>query len=113
MKNKENESKKGHDHRFGHVCVDHHSVETQCIASPPRCEKGINGCGRNDDHCQKLLSSDEAAVSIGYKPNTLAIWRIKKIGPAYHKLGCRVFYSIDDLQVWVMKRRIDPETRPA
>lgn len=33
--------------------------------------------------------------------DTLATWRSQKKGPAYVKLGKRVFYTVNDLQIWV------------
>jgi hypothetical protein len=55
-----------------------------------------------------LVSDAEAAKIIHQKPTTLATWRAAKRGPAYFKLGRRVYYSQSDLEAWIASRRREP-----
>ena len=64
---------------------------------------------------KKSLDTDEAAAylsehaGVRVKAGTLAMWRCTKRGPAFHKLGHSVLYSVKDLDAfarsWV---RINP-----
>lgn len=47
------------------------------------------------------LTRSEAAKFIGVAARTLANWRSKGVGPRQIKVGGRVFYRLDDLQVFV------------
>jgi hypothetical protein len=52
------------------------------------------------------VDTKAAAKFLGIKPNTLEIWRIKKLGPKYSKLGRRVLYDIDDLEEYYASKKI-------
>lgn len=39
---------------------------------------------------------------------TLANWRSIGTGPAYRKIGSRVFYAIEDIEKWEVQRQITP-----
>jgi hypothetical protein len=54
------------------------------------------------------LSNDEAAEFLRISPRTLEKLRCKRQGPAYHKIGRRVVYSLVDLQTYVASNRCDP-----
>ena len=41
---------------------------------------------------EELISSDEAAILLHQKPQTLAAWRSDNRGPEYIKVGRGVFY---------------------
>lgn len=43
----------------------------------------------------------EAAFALGVSAKTLANWRSNGFGPAYIKIGNRVYYPISDLKEWV------------
>jgi hypothetical protein len=60
------------------------------------------------DDIADLVPSDEAAKLIHQEPSTLATWRSAKKGPAYYKVGRRVFYSRADLEAWIASRRREP-----
>lgn len=51
------------------------------------------------------LSVNEAARKLGLSVSWLNKARITGGGPAYLKLGRRVFYSIGDLEAWVAAHR--------
>ena len=51
------------------------------------------------------LSVNEAARKLGLSVSWLNKARITGGGPAYLKLGRRVFYSLGDLEDWVASRR--------
>ena len=48
----------------------------------------------------------EAANWLGLKPSTLEAWRCRKIGPRYAKLGRRVLYDQNDLEIWFASRSV-------
>ena len=48
-----------------------------------------------------LLSESELAAIIQVKPHTLAVWRVRKRGPAFVRLGKRVFYRRTDVENWI------------
>lgn len=39
---------------------------------------------------------------------TLANWRSTGTGPAYTKIGGRVFYALQDVEKWELQRQITP-----
>lgn len=49
---------------------------------------------------QRLLRTPDAALILGLSARTLEKHRCYGTGPAYHKLGGRVVYAIEDLQAW-------------
>ena len=42
------------------------------------------------------------------KPQTLRVWRSQDKGPAYLKIGNRVFYPGADLNEWLESRLVEP-----
>ena len=58
-----------------------------------------------------LVSDTEAAKIIHQKQTTLATWGSAGRGPAYYKVGRRVFYSVSDLEAWLASRRCEPVAR--
>ena len=50
----------------------------------------------------KYLNEKEAAVVINRASQTLRIWRVRGIGPAYYKdPGGRISYKEEDLSAWM------------
>lgn len=49
-----------------------------------------------------------AAEYLDLHPQTLNNWRFKKRGPAYHKIGDKVFYYKNDLDDFENAGRVDP-----
>jgi hypothetical protein len=56
----------------------------------------------------ELIPDDHAAAMLGQKASTLATWRSTGRGPAYVKLGRRVFYYEADLKSFIAARRREP-----
>jgi len=54
----------------------------------------------------KKMNTDEAAEFLGIKANTLEVWRTKKKGPQYSKIGRRVLYDINDLEAYFTANRV-------
>jgi hypothetical protein len=52
-----------------------------------------------------LVSTNEAALHCHLSPRTLEKHRIAGGGPAYHKIGRLVLYSIRDLDEWIARGR--------
>jgi hypothetical protein len=48
----------------------------------------------------RYLRTPDAAVRLGLSPRTLEKHRCYGTGPAFHKLGGRVVYSVDALDAW-------------
>jgi hypothetical protein len=42
----------------------------------------------------------EAATRLGLKPGTLEVWRSLGRGPRFLKIGRKVFYKIEDLELF-------------
>ena len=47
------------------------------------------------------VSADDAARYLGAASKTLAMWRMRGIGPAWRKVGGRVFYFRHDLDAFI------------
>ncbi len=61
-----------------------------------------------------IFSSNETAVMLGVKPQTLRIWRLKGIGPAYIRYGGksgRVVYRLQDIEEWLASNRFFSTTQ--
>jgi len=53
-----------------------------------------------------FLSQTAAAAFLGgLSAKTLERWRVEGRGPAYRKLGRRVFYARDDLVAWANEQK--------
>ena len=57
---------------------------------------------------KEYLSIDEAADFIGVSRQSLDRWRMEATGPAVHKVGRRVLYSLADLRTFMETRRSEP-----
>jgi len=54
------------------------------------------------ENADRLLNTDETAALVRLKPQTLAVWRShKRGGPAYVKVGSKVFYKLSDVLKWL------------
>jgi predicted DNA-binding transcriptional regulator AlpA len=59
---------------------------------------------------EKLLDGKKTAEFLGCTEAALALWRKKRQGPSYVRLGMRlVRYPLRDLLTWLEKQRIEPE----
>lgn len=57
-------------------------------------------------HGNQLLTTEEAAKTLGLSPSTLCIWRTTKRYPLpYVKVGRMVRYRIEDLEAFLTQRR--------
>lgn len=65
---------------------------------------------RSDAVDRRFLSADDLASRYSGKVSvkTLANWRSTGTGPAYTKIGGRVFYAIEDIEKWELQRQITP-----
>jgi hypothetical protein len=60
------------------------------------------------------LNEIQAANYLGLKNRqTLANWRFLRKGPAYCRVGRRIIYRLEDLELYLNSRRIDPERSEA
>jgi len=49
----------------------------------------------------QMLRETDAATYLGLAPKTLARWRWAGKGPAFHKLGSAVRYSVQELDMFI------------
>lgn len=54
-----------------------------------------------------VLNATEAARQLSLSTSTLAKMRLYGTGPAYIKLGRRVLYRVEDIQVWIADNRFN------
>lgn len=57
---------------------------------------------------REYLNIDEAASFIGVSRQTLDRWRMEAAGPAVHRVGRRVLYSLADLRAFMEAHRSAP-----
>lgn len=55
----------------------------------------------------KLLNTVEAALFLRLRPGTLEVWRCHGKGPRYSKIGRRVMYEKNDLQLFVESGKVE------
>ncbi|MXQ08917.1 helix-turn-helix domain-containing protein [Alphaproteobacteria bacterium GH1-50] len=60
----------------------------------------------------RYLRTKEAAQFLSLSARTLEKHRTYGTGPAYHKLGGRVVYSIEDLEAWVQRGAVTSTSDP-
>lgn len=60
----------------------------------------------------RYLRTKEAAYFLSLSARTLEKHRTYGTGPAYHKLGGRVVYAIEDLQAWVNRGAVTSTSDP-
>lgn len=53
-----------------------------------------------------ILNTSQAAEYLGLKKGTLEVWRCHGRGPRYSKLGSRVVYSKEDLDLFVYSCKV-------
>jgi hypothetical protein len=63
------------------------------------------------DFDEPLISETETAERFHVKPQTLAAWRNRKRGPAYVKVGRRVFYRPSFIKEWLDAQVVRPSAR--
>jgi hypothetical protein len=71
--------------------------------------KPTKGVARMTILNEPLLPQDEAAQILKVKKQTPAAWRNRRQGPAYVKVGRRVFYRPSDLREWLESRVVRPD----
>ena len=60
----------------------------------------------------RYLRTPEAARFLGLSGRTLEKHRTYGTGPAYHKLGGRVVYALEDLQAWANRGAVTSTSDP-
>ena len=51
-----------------------------------------------------LQSEAESAEILRIKRHTLAVWRTRRFGPKFVKIGSKVYYRLEDLEEWIQSR---------
>jgi len=57
---------------------------------------------------KEYLNIKQAADFIGVSRQTLDLWRMNAEGPAVHRVGTRVLYSVTDLRAFMADQRKEP-----
>jgi hypothetical protein len=65
----------------------------------------------NDLPDEKLLTTQEACDYIPFTPGSLGVFRSRRTGPPYIKIGNKVFYRVDHLKEFVKGELVLPETK--
>jgi len=61
------------------------------------------------EHAQpraQLLTPKQAAKHYGFGVSTLAKMRLQGGGPAYYKIGAKVLYDGDEIDAWLLSKRV-------
>jgi excisionase family DNA binding protein len=61
---------------------------------------------------RKAATTTEAADLLGLSASTLEKWRSERKGPAYFKIGGKIFYRVEDLEQYQTSRLRNPENLP-
>ncbi|GAB0057340.1 hypothetical protein SIID45300_01667 [Candidatus Magnetaquicoccaceae bacterium FCR-1] len=56
----------------------------------------------------QLMTTEEAAAYLQLHASTLVMWRVKKTGPKFIKIGKNVRYTQAHLNEWLQSRVVDP-----
>ena len=56
----------------------------------------------------ELLTAAQAAKYLGVKVGTMSVWRYRKGGPAFVKIGGAVRYRPEDLDAYIESRVVRP-----
>lgn len=56
----------------------------------------------------ELLNEIETARRLRLHPGTLAVWRCRNRGPAFVRVGRRVFYRVEDIEGFINAGRQAP-----
>jgi excisionase family DNA binding protein len=54
---------------------------------------------------QDFMTPPQLAERLGLPEGTLAQWRYHRKGPAFHKIGRHVRYSVSDIECWEATQR--------
>jgi hypothetical protein len=57
---------------------------------------------------EDLIPDTDLAVKLHQRRGTLAAWRHLGKGPAFTKIGRRVFYRPNDVKTWIDAQRREP-----
>src|ERR1039458_1072067 len=83
-------------------------METRFDPSEPLNIKPPSGAGKLGRGLfvlpDSLISPEELAQNLGLSPATLADWRCQRRGPAYLKVGRRIWYPKDRVDAWLKTR---------
>ena len=56
----------------------------------------------------RFYAATDPAMRFIASYQTLAHWRAREIGPAFHRLGGRILYKGADLNAFIESRRVEP-----
>lgn len=62
------------------------------------------------DDIEELIAEADLAAQLHQQITTLAAWRVGGRGPAYVKIGRKVFYRPNDVSTWLAGQRREPKT---
>ena len=81
-------------------------MEQEIVDRLARIEELLSADGKGPQ--REYLNIEEAAGFIGVSRQTLDRWRMEATGPAVHRVGRRVLYSLVDLRAFMGEHREQP-----
>jgi len=60
----------------------------------------------NEKLTRKAGTPYEISQCYGIPEGTLANWRYKRLGPKYFRIGRKVLYFIEDVEIWIRQNPI-------
>lgn len=67
--------------------------------------------GMSEQIQPSVLTEDQAAEYLQLPVRTLQMWRYRKEGPAYFKLGHAVRYRVEHLEEWLAEHLVVPSSK--
>ncbi len=56
----------------------------------------------------QIMTEFEAAEYLKLSPATLRTWRSRGLGPVYTSAGGAIRYLVEDIELWLKGRRVEP-----
>lgn len=60
----------------------------------------------------RLLTEHEASDRLGVSPSTLNSWRVRRVGPAFVRVGRLVRYRAAALTAWITAQEVGTSDQP-
>jgi hypothetical protein len=64
-----------------------------------------------DDILKDYIRDGEFAAAVGKTPRTIRIWRQRRTGPAWVRIGNGIFYRRTAVQEWLSANEVRPARR--
>jgi hypothetical protein len=75
----------------------------------PRTTKDSSELARRLRDSLGIITPEELAVTLGVTVSTVHGWRDQGTGPDYTRLGKRVYYRLEDVELWTSANVLRPK----